>query len=209
MKSITWCLMLATLVATVGVSSNCSAGDPSALNSDSWRKSRTTSEKKAIQQVAHKNPVEKPATLSHEIQARPIQSYVPAPRPSAPVRNVSQSYVPPPYQSGAVNQHGTVMGGGGYAQTYAPLYPCPVPYVPTNVGGTYITSQYLSPHEMLYPHTYRSMYGPFYWKVQGKYILTPFGVRSHDQWTLQGTEVTVKYRSHYAPFSHFHPPVLH
>ena len=138
----------------------------------------------------------RPAKLTQNMEARPINQRM-------DTMPVSQSgYEMPPGQ-------GTVMGSGNYAQTHAPLYPCPVPNVPTNVGGTYITSQYLSPHEMLYPHTYRSMYGPFYWKVHGKWVLTPFGVRSHDCWQLQGTEVTVKYRSHYKPFSGFHPPVIH
>lgn len=95
---------------------------------------------------------------------------------------------------------------GTYPQLNAPLYPSPQPNTPTYVGGTYITNQALAPHEMLYPHTYRAMYGPYYWKVHGKWFLTPFGVRSHDHWQLQGTEVTVKYRSHHPLFSGFIPP---
>lgn len=96
--------------------------------------------------------------------------------------------------------------GGSYPQLNAPLYPSPVPHVPQHIGGTYITNPALSPHEMLYPHQYKAMYGPYYYKVHGKWFLTPFGVRSHENWKLMGTEVSVKYRSHYKPFSLFTAP---
>ncbi len=95
---------------------------------------------------------------------------------------------------------------GIYPVLNAPLYPAPVQYVPEWSGGTIITNQALAPHEMLYPHTYHSMYGPFYYQVKGHWILTPFGVRQHEQWKLQGTEVKVKYASHYPLLSGFHPP---
>ncbi len=101
---------------------------------------------------------------------------------------------------------GTVAGGNQYPYLNAPLYPSPVPNVPTYVGGTYITNQAFAPHEMLYSHDYHSMYGPYYWKVHGKYVLTPFGVRSHEGWELQGTEVNVKYRSSQPLFSKFTRP---
>jgi hypothetical protein len=58
-----------------------------------------------------------------------------------------------------------------------------------------ITSPALAPHEMLYPHTYRAIYPPYYHRVKGGWIVTPFGVRSHERWQLQGTQVQVKYRS--------------
>ncbi|OYW17680.1 MAG: hypothetical protein B7Z55_12055 [Planctomycetales bacterium 12-60-4] len=48
---------------------------------------------------------------------------------------------------------------------------------------------------MLYPHTYRSLHGPFYHRVTGTYFWTPFGIRTHEKWELQGTMVKVKYRS--------------
>ena len=89
---------------------------------------------------------------------------------------------------------------------HAPLYPCPVPNVPTYVGGTTYTNQAFAPHEMLYPHEYKSLYPPFYHKVSGKWWWTPFGMESHDKWELQGTEVKVKYRSSYRWFSGFCPP---
>lgn len=94
----------------------------------------------------------------------------------------------------------------GYPQMHAPLYPTPVPNVPASVGGTTITNQAFAPHEMLYPHEYKALYPPFYHKVSGKWWWTPFGMESHDKWELQGTEVKVKYRSSYRPFSGFAPP---
>ncbi|WP_437206087.1 hypothetical protein [Planctomicrobium sp. SH664] len=98
---------------------------------------------------------------------------------------------------------------GQYPQLNAPLYPSPVQYTPEYNGGTIITNQAFAPHEMLYPHTYHAMYPPFYYKVKGGWIWTPFGMRQHEQWKLQGTEVTVKYRSHYPLFGGYHPPRIH
>jgi hypothetical protein len=94
-----------------------------------------------------------------------------------------------------------------YTQLHAPMYPCPMPNVPTYVGGTAYTNQAFAPHEMLYAHKYKSLYPPFYYKVHGKWWWTPFGMESHDKWELQGTEVKVKYSSSYPLFSGFHPPV--
>jgi len=94
-----------------------------------------------------------------------------------------------------------------YPQMHAPMYPSPVPNVPTYVGGTLYTNQAFAPHEMLYPHEYKAMFPPFYYKVHGKWWWTPFGMESHDKWELQGTEVKVKYRSSYRWFSGFCPPV--
>ncbi|MCG6157050.1 hypothetical protein [Rubinisphaera margarita] len=110
------------------------------------------------------------------------------------------------------NNHPTKLGpvahapSPGYPQLNAPLYPSPQPMTPIYAGGTMITNQAFSPHEMLYPHQYKAMYGPYYYKVRGSWYLTPLGVRSHDRWELQGTEVSVKYRSHYKPFSFYFPP---
>ena len=83
----------------------------------------------------------------------------------------------------------------GYVRLNAPLYPSPRPNIPIWTGSTMITNQAFAPHEMLYPHTYRAIYPPFYHKVKGGWIVTPFGVRSHERWQLQGTQVQVKYRS--------------
>lgn len=87
----------------------------------------------------------------------------------------------------------------GYVRLGAPMYPSPVPNIPIWAGSTMITSPALAPHEMLYPHTYRAMYPPYYHRVKGGWLWTPFGIRSHEKWELQGTQVTVKYRS-YVPW---------
>ena len=76
------------------------------------------------------------------------------------------------------------------------------------VGGTAIVHQALHPHEMLYAHRYKSMYGPYYYKVHGKWVVTPFGVWSKENWKLQGTTVDVKYKSHISPWAMFHRPVI-
>jgi len=97
--------------------------------------------------------------------------------------------------------------GGTYPVLNAPLYPSPVQHVPRYAGGTIITNQALAPHEMLYAHAYHAMYPPFYYRVTGHWFLTPFGVKQHENWKLEGTHVKVKYRDHYRPFSQFSPPV--
>ncbi|MBL8819321.1 MAG: hypothetical protein JNL58_25035 [Planctomyces sp.] len=95
---------------------------------------------------------------------------------------------------------------GTYPQTGAALYPAPVPGIPQQIGGTVIPNQAFHPHEMLYAHRYRAMYPPYYYKVNGGWVVTPFGVWSHEDWKLQGTMVDVKYKSHISPFSLFHGP---
>lgn len=94
-----------------------------------------------------------------------------------------------------------------YPQMHAPMYPSPLPNVPVQMGGTVYTNQAFAPHEMLYPHRYKALFPPFYYKVSGKWWWTPFGMESHDKWELQGTEVNVRYRGSYRPFSGFIPPV--
>lgn len=93
-----------------------------------------------------------------------------------------------------------------YPQMGAPLYPAPVQNVPSQIGSTIITNQAFAPHEMLYPHEYHAVYPPFYHRVRGSWIWTPFGIRSHDKWELQGTEVKVKYRGNYGLLSGFKAP---
>jgi hypothetical protein len=83
----------------------------------------------------------------------------------------------------------------GYARLNAPLYPAPVQNIPYQVGGVVITNPALAPHEMLYEHEYRGLYPPFYYRVNGWWAWTPFGVESHDKWELMGTEVRVRYRN--------------
>jgi hypothetical protein len=96
--------------------------------------------------------------------------------------------------------------GGMYPQTGAALYPCPIPGIPHQMGGTAIMNQAFHPHEMLYAHSYSAMYPPYYYKVNGGWMVTPFGVWSKEDWKLQGTRVDVQYKSHISPFSGFHPP---
>lgn len=110
----------------------------------------------------------------------------------------------------SISAGGAVAGtptGGRYPTLNAPLYPSPVQYTPPWTGGTIITNQALAPHEMLYPHKYHAMYGPFYYKVRGSWFVTPCGVHQHEKWKLEGTQVKVKYHSHHRLFSGFHPPV--
>ena len=93
-----------------------------------------------------------------------------------------------------------------YPYLGAPMYPCPIQNVPVQVGGTMLTNQAFAPHEMMHPHEYRALYGPFYYRVKGSWWWTPFGMESHDKWELAGTEVRVKYRSKYSLLSGFKKP---
>lgn len=101
-------------------------------------------------------------------------------------------------------QNTVPMGGGSGAA----LYPSPHAGIPREVGGATIVNHAFHPHEMMYAHKYKSMYGPFYYKVRGKWMVTPFGVWSKENWKLQGTQVEVNYKSHISPFAKFRPPIL-
>lgn len=90
----------------------------------------------------------------------------------------------------------------GYVYLNAPLYPVPRPNIPYQVGSTYITNQAFAPHEMLYPHTYRAMYPPFYYRSTG---ISVFG-KTHENWELEGTEVEIEYRSSVPFFSRLRNP---
>jgi len=94
----------------------------------------------------------------------------------------------------------------GYVYLNAPLYPVPRPNIPHQVGSTMITNQALAPHEMLYPHTYRALYPPYYYRVKGKWIGTPFHSHAYDRWELQGTEVEIEYSSRLPFLSRFSNP---
>lgn len=118
----------------------------------------------------------------------------------APAAMAAQSPVPQG-ASGPNTQHGS---GGYYPQTGAALYPAPIPGIPQQIGGTMIQNPAFHPHEMLYAHRYTAMYPPYYYKVNGGWMVTPFGVWSHEDWKLQGTTVDVKYHSQISPFSLFH-----
>lgn len=99
-------------------------------------------------------------------------------------------------------------GSGMYPQTGAALYPAPRPGIPQQVGGIAIENQAFHPHEMLHEHRYRAIYPPYYYKVNGGWMVTPFGVWSKEDWKLQGTQVDVKYHSSISPFTLFKPPVI-
>ncbi|MCA9087348.1 MAG: hypothetical protein KDA90_01805 [Planctomycetaceae bacterium] len=122
----------------------------------------------------------------------PPQAYSNAPQVQAVGHQqvYQQPYVAPSY--------------GAYPQLSAPLYPAPVQNTPAYAGRTLITNQAFAPHEMLYPHDYHAMYGPFYYKVHGGWIWTPLGMRQHENWKLQGTEVKVKYRSQIPLLTGYH-----
>jgi hypothetical protein len=96
----------------------------------------------------------------------------------------------------------------GYPSLNAPMYPCPLPYIPYQVGGTLVTNQAFDPHEMLYPHTYRSLYPPYYYEVTGGWKVFPWGVAQSERWRLRGTYVSVKYHSSWGLFSGWCPPAL-
>lgn len=105
-----------------------------------------------------------------------------------------------------VNNGAPVRVVQGYPYLDAPLYTSPSQRVPYQVGSTIVTNQAFAPHEMLYPHTYRALYPPYYYKVRGSWFVWPWGVESHDRWELQGTEVKVEYRSKIPLFSRFSKP---
>jgi hypothetical protein len=104
---------------------------------------------------------------------------------------------PQPVSQGAV-YGGYVADGAGFGALDAPLYPSPRQDVPREVGYTVITNQALYPHEMTYPHKYRALYPPYYYKQR----VIPFLPAP----PLKGTEVTVKYHSRISPTALFYAP---
>jgi len=161
----------------------------------------------------------------------PSPSASPVESPSFGVPGEVPAVIDPGYDAGALAQPqtqarlaaqqtipsvGATVGGvpgyaspgqqSGYVRLNAPMYPCPRPNIPIWTGSTMITNQAFAPHEMLYPHKYRAMYPPFYHRVHGFYFWTPFGMRSHESWRLQGTMVKVNYRSHWPKLMGPHKP---
>jgi hypothetical protein len=149
-----------------------------------------------------------PPALPSLTEARPIASEGAAPVRPASLQPPAAVVPVAPVAPVAVAPVPVTGPGCMYPKLNAPLYPSPQQFNPPWTGGAIITNQALAPHEMLYPHKYHAMYGPFYYRVRGHWFMTPFGMRQHEQWELQGTEVTVKYRSEYAPCSGFHPKCL-
>lgn len=155
------------------------------------------------------------ADANSQVQSYGQTAMVPA--DNGPFQFASSSAgIPPIIQGGGGHSHhphhlinsAYLPGYDGAVGNTGPLYPSPRPGIPHGVGGTAIVHQALHPHEMLYAHRYKSMYGPFYYKVHGKWMVTPFGVWSKENWKLQGTTVDVKYKSHISPWAKFHRPVI-
>jgi hypothetical protein len=154
-----------------------------------------------------------PAEMSQPIPVQPGQNWqvYQAPQPVGMTTVAPMSAVGGPMAPVAPQYLGSspmyVQGAGGMIpNTGAALYPAPRPGIPYQIGGTSIPNQAFHPHEMLYPHRYKALYPPYYYKVNGGWMVTPFGVWSKEDWYLQGTQVDVKYKSHISPFSHFKPP---
>jgi hypothetical protein len=158
-------------------------------------------------------PLSAPAPLNYyEPAASPVTSTLPViPRQAVLRQTVDATPVAPQSIDPSIYMTAprTVPQQAGYVRLGAPLYPSPRPNIPIWTGSTMITSPAFAPHEMLYPHTYRAMYPPFYHRVKGGWIWTPFGIRSHERWELQGTQVEVKYRSQPPLWVNlsWHPPV--
>ncbi|MCA9035790.1 MAG: hypothetical protein KDA91_11705 [Planctomycetaceae bacterium] len=132
----------------------------------------------------------------------PVPVYATSAAPFTPISNSGMA-------GPVIMNQGMVSGNvpsGQYPMTGASLYPAPVPGIPHQIGGTLIPNQAFHPHEMLYEHKYRAMYPPYYYKVNGGWMVTPFGVWSHEDWKLQGTTVEVNYKSSISPFSFYKRP---
>lgn len=161
-----------------------------------------------------------PAGMSNPVPVHPSQNWqqYQGPQPvqmssKGQYRNASQYAATGPVYKGAAPmsvQNGMYPqnGSGMYPQTGAALYPAPRPGIPQQVGGIAIENQAFHPHEMLHEHRYRAIYPPYYYKVNGGWMVTPFGVWSKEDWKLQGTQVDVKYHSSISPFTLFKPPVI-
>ena len=161
-----------------------------------------------------------PAGMSNPIPVHPTNNWqtYQAPQPVQMVSrgqywNASDFHATGPVYSGQAPMsvhNGTYPqnGTGMYPQTGAALYPAPRPGIPQQVGGIAIENQAFHPHEMLHAHRYRAVYPPYYYQVNGGWMVTPFGVWSREDWKLNGTTVDVNYKSHVSPFTLFHAPVI-
>jgi hypothetical protein len=207
----------------------------SKYNPVSWLKqkfSRSTPKAANVQQVSHEREIKSRTAKQSSFAKRPklgrrtyaggyIQQVSNQPRiiTSTPARfENAQQARPISYMHGHVKKHKNYTAGQpmpsaagmnvlpGYPQLGAPMYPSPKPGIPDYVGRTVITNQALAPQEMLYAHEYNAMYGPYYYNVKGGWLWTPFGVRSHERWKLEGTKVNVKYKTSFGLFPKFIPP---
>jgi len=96
----------------------------------------------------------------------------------------------------------------GYVRLGAPMNPVPRPDIPYQVGSTFSTNQAFSPHEMLYPHSYRAMYPPYFYQVRGQWYSILGHMTNHEFWELKGTQVDVDYCSRIPLMSRFQNPIL-
>lgn len=120
---------------------------------------------------------------------------------------VNGSPAPMPVYRQPVVSAPVYQSSAGYARLDAALYPSPRQDIPGYVGSTMITNPALDPHEMLYAHSYRGLYGPFYHKTYRTWVMTPFGICKNEKRVLVGTEVRVNYKSSISPFALFFPPI--
>lgn len=139
------------------------------------------------------------AGISNPIPARPVGTAMNGMNGMNRMNAAAQAPCPVPVGGGAA----------GFVRLDGGLYPSPQPNIPFDVGTTMITNPALDPHEMLYAHRYRGLYGPFYYKTYRHWILTPFGVCKNEKRVLVGTEVRVNYKTHICPWSLYFPPVTH
>lgn len=176
-------------------------------------RSSTKGVERAVVEDAEKQSVVRRTSAGQQDQKNSRANVTPAAVTSGRPATVRQSEVvpaPAPVAS-APSMRGNGNSGtaqAGYPQTGAALYPAPVPGIPHQVGGTVIMNPAFQPHEMLYGHQYKALYPPYYYQVNGEWLVTPFGVWSQEHWKLKGTEVNVRYRTSISPFSLFTPPAL-
>ncbi len=135
-------------------------------------------------------------------------------------RSRQQTYVGPQhpsYASQAPNQHPGMyhawqnwnqpQTNGEQGRPHGPLYSCPQPYVPIETGGTIITNPAFDPHEMLYCHTYRAIYPPFFYKYKWSSRMRGNDAPAEkERLKVYGTRVRVHYSGDYPLFTWFLPP---
>lgn len=209
---------IATLMVCVIGATSVSADDAATQNSGTlvkWLTSGNASQRRSPSiQRAVVNNASQQAPRIRQISDTPVVPPHPGALPLVPLpvqpvhRNSSGVYstISQGVAQGSATQAQGASASGAPLHPGTALYPSPIAGIPQQVGGTAISSQFLNPHEMLYAHQYRALYPPYSYKVNGKWMLTPFGVWSHEDWHLQGTMVDVKYKSSISPFALFTSP---
>lgn len=165
-----------------------------------------TGEDKGWQAVPVQVAQEAPANVNQTAQVE-LPPVLPAPPENnpLPIPDISQNGPAPGVTTGRPPRSIRTIAPG-YPYLNAPMYPVPVPDIPHQMGGTYITNQAFFPQEMLYKHRYRAMYPPFYYRVRGGWTVTSEGIETKERWELQGTEVIVKYSPRIRFWSLFKEP---